>query len=108
MVGEHGGKLSGGQRQRISIARALVRNPRVIVLDEATSALDSISEKLIQQALSNLTRGRTTFIVAHRLSTIREADRIAVIADGHCVEYGTYEELMALKGEFYKMKILQS
>ena len=108
MVGEHGGKLSGGQRQRISIARALVRNPRVIVLDEATSALDSISEKLIQQALSNLTRGRTTFIVAHRLSTIREADRIAVIADGHCVEYGTYEELMALKGAFYKMKILQS
>lgn len=108
MVGEHGGKLSGGQRQRISIARALVRNPRVIVLDEATSALDSISEKLIQQALSNLTRGRTTFIVAHRLSTIREADRIAVIADGHCVEYGTYEELMALQGEFYKMKILQS
>lgn len=108
MVGEHGGKLSGGQRQRISIARALVRNPRVIVLDEATSALDSISEKLIQQALSNLTRGRTTFIVAHRLSTIREADRIAVIADGHCVEYGTYEELMALQGEFYKMKVLQS
>lgn len=108
MVGEHGGKLSGGQRQRISIARALVRNPRVIVLDEATSALDSISERLIQQALSNLTRGRTTFIVAHRLSTIREADRIAVIADGHCVEYGTYEELMALQGEFYKMKVLQS
>ncbi|MBD5536930.1 MAG: ABC transporter ATP-binding protein [Lachnospiraceae bacterium] len=108
MVGEHGGKLSGGQRQRISIARALVRNPRVIVLDEATSALDSISERLIQQALSNLTRGRTTFIVAHRLSTIREADRIAVIADGHCVEYGTYEELMALQGEFYKMKMLQS
>lgn len=108
MVGEHGGKLSGGQRQRISIARALVRNPRVIVLDEATSALDSISEKLIQQALSNLTRGRTTFIVAHRLSTIREADRIAVIANGHCAEYGTYEELMALQGEFYRMKVLQS
>lgn len=108
MVGEHGGKLSGGQRQRISIARALIRNPRVIVLDEATSALDSISEKLIQQALNNLTKGRTTFIVAHRLSTIRDADRIAVIADGHCVEYGTYEELMELKGEFYKMKMIQS
>lgn len=108
MVGEHGGKLSGGQRQRISIARALIRNPRVIVLDEATSALDSISEKLIQQALGNLTRGRTTFIVAHRLSTIRDADKIAVIADGHCVEYGTFEELMELKGEFYKMKVLQS
>lgn len=108
MVGEHGGKLSGGQRQRISIARALIRNPRIIVLDEATSALDSISEKLIQQALGNLTKGRTTFIVAHRLSTIRDADKIAVIADGHCVEYGTFEELMELKGEFYKMKVLQS
>lgn len=108
MVGEHGGKLSGGQRQRISIARALIRDPRVIVLDEATSALDSISEKLIQEAVNNLTRGRTTFIVAHRLSTIRDADRIAVIARGKCVEYGTYEELMARKGEFYQLKMIQS
>lgn len=107
-VGEHGGTLSGGQRQRISIARALIRNPQVIVLDEATSALDSISEKLIQEAISNLTRERTTFIVAHRLSTIRDADKIAVIADGRCVEYGTFDELMALKGEFYKMKMIQS
>lgn len=108
VVGEHGGMLSGGQRQRISIARALIRHPKVIVLDEATSALDSISEKLIQEALGNLTKGRTTFIVAHRLSTIRDADKIAVIADGHCVEYGTFDELMALKGEFYKMKVIQS
>ena len=108
MVGEHGGKLSGGQRQRISIARALIRNPKVIVLDEATSALDSISEKLIQEALNNLTKDRTTFIVAHRLSTIKVADKIAVIADGHCVEYGTYDELMNLKGEFYQMKKIQS
>ena len=108
VVGEHGGKLSGGQRQRISIARALIRNPKVIVLDEATSALDSISEKLIQEALNNLTKDRTTFIVAHRLSTIRDADKIAVIADGHCVEYGTFDELMALKGEFYQMKVIQS
>lgn len=108
VVGEHGGKLSGGQRQRISIARALMRNPKVIVLDEATSALDSISEKLIQEALNNLTKDRTTFIVAHRLSTIKGADRIAVIADGHCVEYGTYDELMELKGEFYQMKSIQS
>ena len=108
MVGEHGGKLSGGQRQRISIARALIRDPKVIVLDEATSALDSISEKLIQHALNNLTEGRTTFIVAHRLSTIRDADRIAVIADGRCAEYGTYEELMALQGEFYQLKQIQS
>jgi ATP-binding cassette subfamily B protein len=108
MVGEHGGKLSGGQRQRISIARALIRNPKVIVLDEATSALDSISEKLIQEALNNLTKDRTTFIVAHRLSTIKDADKIAVISDGHCVEYGTYDELMNLKGEFYQMKKIQS
>lgn len=108
MVGEHGGKLSGGQRQRITIARALIRNPKVIVLDEATSALDSISEKLIQEALNNLTKDRTTFIVAHRLSTIKDADKIAVIADGHCVEYGTYDELMNLKGEFYQMKKIQS
>ena len=108
MVGEHGGKLSGGQRQRISIARALIRNPKVILLDEATSALDSISEKLIQEALNNLTKDRTTFIVAHRLSTIKDADKIAVIADGHCVEYGTYDELMNLKGEFYQMKKIQS
>lgn len=108
MVGEHGGKLSGGQRQRISIARALIRNPKVIVLDEATSALDSISEKLIQESLNNLTKDRTTFIVAHRLSTIKDADKIAVIADGHCVEYGTYDELMNLKGEFYQMKKIQS
>lgn len=107
-VGEHGGKLSGGQRQRVSIARALMRNPKVIVLDEATSALDSISEQLIQEALDNLTKDRTTFIVAHRLSTIKGADKIAVIADGHCVEYGTFDELMSLKKEFYKMKMIQS
>ena len=107
-VVEHGGKLSGGQRQRIAIARALIRNPKIIVLDEATSALDSISEKMIQEAINNLVKGRTTFIVAHRLSTIRDADKIAVIADGKCVEYGTFEELMERKGEFYRMKVIQS
>lgn len=108
MVGEHGGNLSGGQRQRISIARALIRNPKIIVLDEATSALDSISERMIQQAIGNLIKDRTTFIVAHRLSTIRDADKIAVIAGGKCVEYGTYEELMERKGEFYHMKMIQN
>ena len=107
MVGEHGGMLSGGQRQRISIARALIRDPKIIILDEATSALDSISEREIQEALNNLTAGRTTFIVAHRLSTIRNADRIAVIADGKCAEIGGFDELMEKKGLFYEMRKLQ-
>mgnify|MGYP000939486121 CR=1 FL=1 len=101
-IREHGGNLSGGQKQRIAIARALIRDPKVIILDEATSALDSISEQKVQKAMKNLVRGRTTFIVAHRLSTIKDADHIAVIKDGECVEYGTYSELVALKGEFYK------
>ena len=106
-VGEHGNKLSGGQRQRIAIARALIRDPKIILLDEATSALDSISEKEIQKALYNLVKNRTTFIVAHRLSTIRSADKIAVICDGHCTEYGTFEELLERKGEFYEMWKMQ-
>lgn len=108
MVGEQGNKLSGGQRQRIAIARAIIRDPKVIIFDEATSALDSVSESLILDSMNNLTEGRTTFIVAHRLSTIRQADRICVLNNGVCTEYGTYDELMALKGEFYKMKKLQS
>ncbi len=107
-VGEHGDKLSGGQKQRISIARAIIRDPKVIIFDEATSSLDSISEREIQNAIENLTKERTTFIVAHRLSTIRNADKIAVIENGSCVEYGTYDELMAKKGAFYKFKQLQS
>mgnify|MGYP002454775166 CR=1 FL=1 len=100
-------KLSGGQKQRISIARALMRDPKVIVLDEATSALDSISEREIQKALDNLKSERTTFIVAHRLSTIRNADKIAVISEGKVTEYGTYNELMEAKGEFYELRKLQ-
>lgn len=107
-VTEHGGSLSGGQRQRICIARALIRDPDIIVLDEATSALDSISEKKIQNALKNLAAGRTTFIVAHRLSTVRNADRIIVIESGRCVESGSYEELMEEKGAFYRMEQIQS
>ncbi|THF73327.1 ABC transporter ATP-binding protein [Cohnella fermenti] len=107
-VGEHGGKLSGGQRQRIAIARALIRDPKIILLDEATSALDNESEYYVQQAMQELIKGRTTFIVAHRLSTIRDADRIVVMKMGRCVEIGTYDELMAKQGEFYQLKQLQS
>ncbi len=107
-IGEHGDKLSGGQKQRIAIARALIRDPKVIIFDEATSALDSVSEAEIQKAIDNLTSSRTTFIVAHRLSTIRNADKIAVLKEGECVEFGTFEELMAKKGEFYNLKSLQS
>ena len=106
-ITEHGNSLSGGQRQRISIARAFVRNPRILILDEATSALDTISEKKIQEAIHNLVQNRTTLIVAHRLSTIRDADRIAVVGNGGIKEFGTYEELMALKDEFYRLKNLQ-
>ncbi len=106
-LGELGARLSGGQRQRLAIARALMRDPRVIVLDEATSALDVVSESLIQEAIQRLVKGRTTFIVAHRLSTIRNADRIIVMKNGEAVESGTHDQLMAAKGEFYRYNLLQ-
>ncbi len=106
VIGEHGDKLSGGQKQRISIARAIIRNPGILILDEATSALDNYSEYLVQQAINGLVKDRTTFVVAHRLSTIRNADRIIVMEDGVAVENGTYDELMALKGKFYQLKAL--
>lgn len=105
-IGEHGGKLSGGQKQRITIARALIRDPKILILDEATSALDNISEFHVQQAISELIKGRTTFIVAHRLSTIRDADRIVVMENGKCVETGTYDELMNKRGKFFELKTL--
>lgn len=107
MITEHGSNLSGGQRQRISIARAFIRDPRILILDEATSALDTISEKKIQDAIHNLVQDRTTLIVAHRLSTIRDADKIAVVGNGGIEEFGTYDELLDLKGEFYRLKNLQ-
>lgn len=105
-IGEHGDKLSGGQKQRITIARALIRDPRILILDEATSALDNISEYHVQKAISSSIRGRTTFIVAHRLSTIRDADRIVVMEQGVPVEIGNYEQLMAKKGKFFELKQL--
>ena len=101
-------QLSGGMKQRVAIARALTLSPQILLCDEATSALDSVTEKEIQTAIENLTADRTTFIVAHRLSTIKNADKIAVMDGGRCVEYGTYEELMAKKGRFYELKKLQS
>jgi ATP-binding cassette subfamily B protein len=107
LIGENGAKLSGGQRQRIAIARALVRNPRVILLDEATSSLDVYSESLVQQAIERLLEGRTTFVVAHRLSTIRKCRRIVVMREGRCVESGSHEELLARRGEFHRLRNLQ-
>jgi ATP-binding cassette subfamily B protein len=107
-LGEGGAQLSGGQRQRLAIARALVRNPRLVILDEATSALDTESERLVQEALVRLTQGRTTLIVAHRFSTIRHAHRIVVLHGGKIVEVGTQAELLARQGQFYRLAQLQS
>lgn len=103
LVGERGARLSGGQKQRLAIARALIRNPRVLILDEATSAVDTVSERLIQEALERLMKDRTTLVVAHRLSTIRNADRIVVLEDGKLAEIGTHEQLVALGGIYAKM-----
>ena len=102
-VGERGASLSGGQRQRIAIARALLGNPRILILDEATSSLDTESERRFQQNLARISRDRTTFIIAHRLSTVRNADRILVLDRGLLAEQGTHDELMAQRGIYYHL-----
>ena len=106
-VGEQGNRLSGGERQRVAIARAMLHNPRILVLDEATSSVDVETEKQIQNALLRMTQGRTTFAIAHRLSTLRDAQRLVVMDEGRIVEQGTHEELMRRKGVFHDLVEMQ-
>jgi subfamily B ATP-binding cassette protein MsbA len=101
-VGEGGGKLSGGQKQRVSIARAVLKNPPVLILDEATSSLDTESEVLVQEAIINLMKNRTSIVIAHRLSTVKHSDLIVVIDDGKIVEVGKHDELINIKGGTYR------
>ena len=108
IIGDRGGKLSGGQRQRLSIARAVLKNPPIMILDEATSALDTESEKLVQEALDNLMKNRTSIVIAHRLSTIKNADIICVFHEGEIVERGTHEELLSLNGIYSKLYNMQN
>ncbi|MEL7145748.1 MAG: ATP-binding cassette domain-containing protein, partial [Bacteroidota bacterium] len=107
-IGERGSKLSGGQKQRLSIARAVLKNPKILILDEATSALDSESEKLVQQAIDNLMRNRTSIVIAHRLSTIQNADEIVVLQHGKILQRGKHEELLATDGLYRKLTEMQS
>jgi subfamily B ATP-binding cassette protein MsbA len=106
-IGDRGKILSGGQRQRISIARALLQNPEILILDEATSSLDTVSEKYVQAAIEKLSCDRTTLVIAHRLSTVQKANKIAVIKDGQVVEMGSHKELLAKGGEYTKLYSVQ-
>ena len=107
MAGDGGKMLSGGERQRIAIARAVIHNPRILILDEATAALDTETEKLIQDSLNKLTDGRTVFAIAHRLSTLRNADKLLVLDKGRVAEFGTHTELLENKGIYYKLVMAQ-
>ncbi|MBO0719655.1 MAG: ATP-binding cassette domain-containing protein, partial [Blastocatellia bacterium] len=106
-VGERGLTLSGGERQRISIARAILHDPRILILDEATASVDTDTERQIQDAIARLIKGRTTFAIAHRLSTLRNATRLVVLKDGEVAEIGTHEELLEAKGEFHRLVQMQ-
>jgi ATP-binding cassette subfamily B protein/subfamily B ATP-binding cassette protein MsbA len=107
-IGDRGVKLSGGQRQRLSIARAVLRNPPILILDEATAALDTHSEKVVQEALERVMSNRTTIAIAHRLSTVKDADEIIVIDGGRIVERGTHDELIAKNGYYKKLNDMQA
>jgi len=106
-IGEGGQSLSGGERQRLSIARAIIKNPEILILDEATSSLDVETESLIQESLNRITKGRTTIAIAHRLSTLRNADRLVVLKDGGVAEVGTHAELLRQKGIYYDLVMAQ-